>query len=230
MRTSISSKSSNRAAASNSHLADTRGQLIVPLESLPTTLKPTLRSRSCSACSIIRKKATKWTIPAASVSLNSTRRVVTKAVDMKSRLLAHVRQQRHVPRPLDRQGDGVLADRGAAALAAADDLAVAVDELLEQFDVLVIDEHRPGPDAIHPNRVLLLGLELGLGPLPRLGVFLSESGGEGHVRAVRKRWCCRGQKGAAACRIDDFRALATERKAPAATPALRRPAGRGSWA
>ena len=35
---------------------------------------------TCSACSIMRKNATKCMMPAASVSLNSTRRVVTNAV------------------------------------------------------------------------------------------------------------------------------------------------------
>ena len=70
----------DEAAAAKSHFALTRGQLIVPAESCITTLSPTLRSSSCSACSIIRKNATKCIIPAASVSLNSTRRDVTKAV------------------------------------------------------------------------------------------------------------------------------------------------------
>src|SRR5438477_4615610 len=103
-----------------------------------TTLKPTLRSRSCSACSIIRKKATKCTMPAASVSLNSTRRLVTKAVFIRRGSLAHVRQQRHEAGSLDRQSDGVLADGHAAALAPAYNLTVAVDELFQQLDVLVI--------------------------------------------------------------------------------------------
>ena len=89
------------------------------------------------------------------------------------------------PRSLDRQGHRVLADRSAAALAAADDTAVTIDQLLQKLDVLVIDEQRPGPYAIDPDRVLLLGLELGLGPLPRLGVFLSKARGEGHGRLER---------------------------------------------
>src|SRR6266850_3132985 len=52
IRTSISSTSSNRAAAWKSHLAATRGQLILPLASCIMTDSPTPLSRSCSACSI----------------------------------------------------------------------------------------------------------------------------------------------------------------------------------
>ena len=44
-------------------------------------------------------------------------------------LFANVRQQRHEPGALDRGGDRVLADRGAARLATADNLAMAVDQL-----------------------------------------------------------------------------------------------------
>ena len=38
----------------------------------------------------------------------------------------------------------MLADGGAAALAAANDLALPVGELLEEFQVLVVDKHRTG--------------------------------------------------------------------------------------
>ena len=69
----------------------------------------------------------------------------------------------------------MLADGHAAALASANDLAVAVDKLLQKLDVFVIDEHRARADAIDPDRVLLLNLELGLGPLSRLGVFRIEA-------------------------------------------------------
>src|SRR5262245_38104341 len=148
-----------------------------------TTLSPKLRKRSCSACSIIRKKATKCIMPAASVSLNSTRRVVTNAVDMIGHayaLFTHLGQERHEASPLDRQSDGVLADGHAAALPPADDPPVPVDQLLEQLDVFVIDEHRPRADAIDPDRVLFLRLDLGLRPLPRLGVLRIKARGEGH--------------------------------------------------
>ena len=52
---------------------------------------------------------------------------------------------------------------------------MTVNELLKQFHVLVIDEHRPRADAVDPDRVLLLDLELGLGALSRLGVFWIEA-------------------------------------------------------
>ena len=45
----------------------------------------------------------------------------------------NVRQQGHEPRLLDRQRHGMLAGGGATALAAADDLALAVRQLREQF-------------------------------------------------------------------------------------------------
>jgi len=70
----------------------------------------------------------------------------------------------------------VLADGHAAAFAAADDLAVAVDQFLEEFDVLVIDEHRARADAIDPDGAFLLGLELGLGPLAGLSIFRVKAG------------------------------------------------------
>jgi len=96
-------------------------------------------------------------------------------------LFAHVWQQRHKASPLDRQGNSVLAYRHAAALSPADNLAMAIDQLFQQFDVLIINEHRTRTLAVDPNRVLLLGFELWLGPLAGLGVFGIESRGKGHV-------------------------------------------------
>src|SRR5690606_352537 len=43
----------------------------------------------------------------------------------------------------------------------------AVDHLLQQFDVLVVDEHRARLLAVDEQRVLLLDLHAGLGPLLR---------------------------------------------------------------
>ena len=79
-----------------------------------------------------------------------------------------------MPGPLDGERNRVLAGRAAAGLAAADDFAVAVDELLEQLDVLVIHEHRPGPDAVDPDRILLLDLDPRLRLPLGTGVFLIE--------------------------------------------------------
>src|SRR6478735_7585709 len=63
---------------------------------------------------------------------------------------------------------------------------MAVDQFLEQLDIFVIDEHRPWTHAIDPDGVFLFRLELGLGPLARLGVFRIESGSEGHRGAARQ--------------------------------------------
>ena len=70
-----------------------------------------------------------------------------------------------------------------------DNLAVTIDEFFEELDVLVIDEHGARPDAIDPDRILFLGLELGLGPLPRLGVLFSKTRGKGHGPVgCKSRW------------------------------------------
>src|SRR5688572_5603638 len=101
------------------------------------------------------------------------------------RSFADIRQQCHVPGPLDRLGHRVLADRRAAGLAAAHDLAVAVNHLLEQLDVLVIDEHRTRPLAIDEQRVLLLDLDPRLGLAAGFLVFAVEWSKHGRVKA-----CC----------------------------------------
>ena len=77
-------------------------------------------------------------------------------------LLARVRQQGHEAGSLDGFRHGVLADGRATALAAADDLALPIGELLEQFHVLVVDVHRPWPLALDKNRILLLRANLRL--------------------------------------------------------------------
>src|SRR5208282_2455436 len=77
-------------------------------------------------------------------------------------LLADVWQQGHEASPLDRVGHGVLADGRAAALPPADDLALAVDELLQQLKILVIDIHRPRTQPIDKKGILLLAADLGL--------------------------------------------------------------------
>lgn len=64
-----------------------------------------------------------------------------------------------MPGALDGKRNGVLAGRAAAGLATTDNLAVAVDQLFEQFHVFVIDKHRPGADSVDPDRILLLDLD-----------------------------------------------------------------------
>ena len=76
---------------------------------------------------------------------------------MRGALPADVGQQRHEARPLDRLRDGVLAGGVAAGFAAADDFAVAVDQLRQQVEVLVVDEHGLGRHAVDPHRVGLRG-------------------------------------------------------------------------
>lgn len=48
---------------------------------------------------------------------------------------------------LMRAGHGMLAGRGTAALPPAKNLALPVDQLPEEFEILVVDIHRPGPGA-----------------------------------------------------------------------------------
>ncbi len=77
-------------------------------------------------------------------------------------LFADIGQQGHEASSLDRIGDGVLADGRAAALPPADDLALTVDELLQQFEILVIDVHRARTLALDEQGILLLAADLGL--------------------------------------------------------------------
>jgi len=75
-------------------------------------------------------------------------------------LVANVRHEGHETGAFDGPSYGILGDSSAAALAAADDSAMAIDELAEQFNVLVIDVHRTGPLAVDQNRILLFRSDL----------------------------------------------------------------------
>src|SRR5208282_1986119 len=77
-------------------------------------------------------------------------------------LLADVWQQGHEASPLDRVGHGVLAYGRAAALTPADDLALAVDELLQQLEILVVDIHWARTLPLNKQGVLLLAADLRL--------------------------------------------------------------------
>lgn len=74
-------------------------------------------------------------------------------------LFPYVWQQAHEPGSFDGLGDGVLADGSAAALAARDDASLAIGQFAEQFQVFVVDKHRPRPLAINKYRVFLLGAD-----------------------------------------------------------------------
>ena len=78
--------------------------------------------------------------------------------------LSHVRHQSHKPGAFDRCGNRVLTDGGTPRLTAADDLALTACELLEQFDVFVINKHRARTNTIDKEGVLFLGLDLALRP------------------------------------------------------------------
>ena len=77
-------------------------------------------------------------------------------------LLAHVRQHGHEPGTLDGRGHGVLTDGLATALPPADDFALPVGQLLQEFQVLVVDIHWAGPFSVDKNGVFFLAPSLGL--------------------------------------------------------------------
>jgi hypothetical protein len=65
-----------------------------------------------------------------------------------ARSLAHVGKQGHEPSPLDGSRDCMLADRSATRLAAPYNPTVAIDQLPQSLNVLVIDKHRTWALAI----------------------------------------------------------------------------------
>ena len=74
--------------------------------------------------------------------------------------VAFVWHQSHEASSLDRRSYCVLADRGAASFATADNFAVAIGELLQQLDVFVINVSRAWPFAIDEKRILANSLRL----------------------------------------------------------------------
>ncbi len=155
----MANTSSNLAEEAYSHSTRTRGQLIEGLNSsCIITEVPRLRKNACSACSMYKRNAEKWTIPAASVSQNSTRRwwrnisammliPKKKPLDFQrlrevSHLVAsalictateglfgNVRQKSHKSSSLDCASNRVLANRRATGFATTDNAAMAVDKL-----------------------------------------------------------------------------------------------------
>jgi len=118
-------------------------------------------------------------MPAASVSQNSARRYQTKGEILEVPLpagpapagpapagpapagpvlLADIWHESHEPRSFDRFRYGMLARRGATRLPSADDPSMAIDQLGQQFQVLVIHVHGAGTLAIHQQGIPLLHL------------------------------------------------------------------------
>ena len=62
--------------------------------------------------------------------------------------LTNIRQQCHEPSLLDGPRHGVLAGGSAAALPTPENLGLSIDEFAEQFEILVVDEHRPRTLAV----------------------------------------------------------------------------------
>ena len=79
--------------------------------------------------------------------------------------VADVRHEGHEASALDSGRDSVLADGGATGLTTADDLALTAGEFLEEFDVLVVDEHGAHAFAVRAQRIALLAVDLNLGAL-----------------------------------------------------------------
>ncbi len=74
----------------------------------------------------------------------------------RSVLFADEWHQSHETCSFNRSRNSVLADSRATAFTTANDLSVAVDQLGQQFNVLVIDVHRTRAMAIDKNRVFSL--------------------------------------------------------------------------
>src|SRR5262245_33943372 len=73
-------------------------------------------------------------------------------------LFADVRQETHVAGSLDRDGNCSLVDGRIARPSASLNLAVSAHHLAEQFDVLVVDESRPGRVAVDIEPAALVRL------------------------------------------------------------------------
>jgi len=76
--------------------------------------------------------------------------------------LANVRKESHETGTLDSCRDGILARGGAAALAAAQDLALAIRQFFQQFNVFVVNIKRTGQFAVDRDRILFLRTDLRL--------------------------------------------------------------------
>ena len=76
---------------------------------------------------------------------------------LNAELFTHVGEESHESGAFDGGRDRVLARSGTTALATANDPALSIDHLLEQFHVLVIDIHGTRTMAIDEDRVFFAG-------------------------------------------------------------------------
>ena len=82
--------------------------------------------------------------------------------------VADVRQKRHEASPFNGQRNRVLAGGGAAAFAAAYDLALPVGQLAEQVEVFVVHVHGTWTLTVDKDRVFFLAANFGfIGPASR---------------------------------------------------------------
>ena len=111
------------------------------------------------------------TLPHANYSLSMSRALVSEWDQMRIKkarvltlrpnfvgcrnLFANVWQQSHKASSLDRLRHGVLAGSRATGLATPNDSTVAIDQLLQQINVLVVDIHWTWPFAIDEKWILL---------------------------------------------------------------------------
>ncbi len=120
-------------------------------------------------------------MPAASVSQNSTRRVKRKDSPWRA-LLTHKWHQSHKASPFDGSGDGMLADRSATVLAAADDSAVPIDQFGQEVHILVIHVHRTRSLAVDEERILLFDLCASTRTLARSSFIKGRTWGKDDMR------------------------------------------------
>jgi hypothetical protein len=80
-------------------------------------------------------------------------------VNVDSRLVTCVGQQRHKARPFHRIGQRMLTDRRASRFAPSDEPTMSVDQFFEQLDIFIVDIHRSRTLAINVKRILADGFD-----------------------------------------------------------------------
>ena len=97
-------------------------------------------------------------------------------------LIRDIRQQCHKSSTFDGNRHGVLTDCRATAFSSVQDFPLATRQFFEQFDILVIDEHRSGTLTANHQRVFLRNRNSRFGLLALLlfGFF----GKRGHLVAL----------------------------------------------
>lgn len=107
----------------------------------------------CLHCPVVPSAVPYWSRrpPQLPVSESSSRG--NKGDDLSVKLLADVRHQGHEASSLDGLGDGVLAGGRATRLATSNDTAVAVDQLFQEVNILVVHVHGTRALAIYVQRI-----------------------------------------------------------------------------